>query len=120
MKQKGPKHTIQQEIEYVCQTSSDFKVCIDALKTDPKSSSTDIKKGFVRILLQQCLTKTNSIYSEIVSLLEQVKELVLIQSLQVCKETYDSAIDDATSSLKHFDANNFLWRGLLLLQLRVL
>ncbi|KAK4724768.1 hypothetical protein R3W88_027547 [Solanum pinnatisectum] len=30
-------------IEDVCQRSSDFKVCIDALRADPKSSSTDKK-----------------------------------------------------------------------------
>ncbi|KAK4737314.1 hypothetical protein R3W88_001011 [Solanum pinnatisectum] len=31
-------------IEDVCQMSSDFKVCIDALRADPKSSSADKKR----------------------------------------------------------------------------
>ncbi|XP_049387848.1 cell wall / vacuolar inhibitor of fructosidase 1-like [Solanum stenotomum] len=94
-------------IEDVCGTSSDFKVCIDALRADPKRCSTD-KKGLVRILLQQCSTKANSIYNEVASLLEQAKEHVLIQCLQICKENYDNAIDDATSAIKYFDANDFL------------
>ncbi|KAK4724769.1 hypothetical protein R3W88_027548 [Solanum pinnatisectum] len=93
-------------IEDVCRTSSDFKVCIDALRKDPKSSSAD-KKGLVHILLQQCLTKAKSIYNEIVSLLEQAKEHVLVQCLQVCKENYDSSIDDAETAIKDFDANDF-------------
>ncbi|TMW82007.1 hypothetical protein EJD97_007093 [Solanum chilense] len=92
-------------IEDVCRRSSDYKTCIDALRADHRSSSAD-KKGLARILLQQCLTKTKSIYNKIVSLLEQVKEPVILQSLQVCKENYDSAIDDATSALKYFDAND--------------
>ncbi|KAK6803071.1 hypothetical protein RDI58_000855 [Solanum bulbocastanum] len=93
-------------IEDVCRTSRNFKVCIDALRSDPKSSSAD-KKGLVRILLQQYLRKTKSIYNEIVSLLEQAKESVLIQCLQVCKENYDLSIDNAETTIKDFDANDF-------------
>ncbi|XP_049387847.1 cell wall / vacuolar inhibitor of fructosidase 2-like [Solanum stenotomum] len=93
-------------IEDVCRTSSDFKVCINALRADPKSSSAD-KKGLVRILLQQCLTKAKNIYNEVANLLEQAKEHVLIQCLQICKENYDSAIDVATTAIKDFDANDF-------------
>ncbi|XP_015165069.1 cell wall / vacuolar inhibitor of fructosidase 2-like [Solanum tuberosum] len=90
----------------VCQTSSNFKVCVNALRADPQSPSAD-KKGLVRILLQQCLTKTKSIYNEVANLLEQAKEHVLIQCLQICKENYDLAIDDATTAIKDFDANDF-------------
>ncbi|KAG5582474.1 hypothetical protein H5410_053101 [Solanum commersonii] len=93
-------------IEDVCRTSSDFKVCINALRADPKSFSAD-KKGLVRILLQQCLTKAKNIYNEVANLLEQAKEHVLIQCLQICKENYDSAIDVATTAIKDFDANDF-------------
>ncbi|KAK4737097.1 hypothetical protein R3W88_000794 [Solanum pinnatisectum] len=87
-------------------TYSYFKVCMDALRSDPKSSSVD-KKCLVRILLQQCLIKTKSIYNEIVSLLEQAKEFVLIQCLQVCKENYDLSIDNAETTIKDFNANDF-------------
>ncbi|KAK4737317.1 hypothetical protein R3W88_001014 [Solanum pinnatisectum] len=72
--------------------SSDFKVCIDALRADPKSSSADKK----------------SIYNEIVSVLEQAKEHVLIQCLQVCKENYDSSVDDAKKQLKILMQMTFL------------
>uniref|UniRef100_M1DV11 Pectinmethylesterase inhibitor 2 n=1 Tax=Solanum tuberosum TaxID=4113 RepID=M1DV11_SOLTU len=93
-------------IEDVCRTSNNFKVCTIALRTDPKSSSAD-KKGLVHILLQQCLSKAKRIYNEVVSLLEQAKEHVLIQCLHICKENYDGAVDDATTSIKDFDANNY-------------
>uniref|UniRef100_M1D9N0 Pectinesterase inhibitor n=1 Tax=Solanum tuberosum TaxID=4113 RepID=M1D9N0_SOLTU len=89
-----------------CRTSSDFKICVDSLRADPKSSSAD-KKGLVHILLQQCLSKTKSIYNEVVSLLEQAKESVLKECLQICKENYDGSIDDATTSIENFDANKF-------------
>ncbi|KAG5582460.1 hypothetical protein H5410_053087 [Solanum commersonii] len=61
-----------------------------------------IKKSLVRILLRQCLSKAKSIYNEVVNLLEQAKEHVLIQCLQICKKNYDGAVDDA-----NFDANDF-------------
>ncbi|KAG5586708.1 hypothetical protein H5410_047142 [Solanum commersonii] len=48
------------------------------------------------------------IYNEIVSLLEQAKEPVLKECLQICKENYDGSIDDATTSIENFDANNGL------------
>ncbi|XP_060178243.1 pectinesterase inhibitor-like [Lycium barbarum] len=92
-------------IDDVCRTSANFKVCVSALRADPKSSSAD-KRGLVRILIQQCLTKGKSIYNEIVSLLKQTKEPVLKEALKSCKENYDGAIDGATSSIKHFDAND--------------
>ncbi|WMV51434.1 hypothetical protein MTR67_044819 [Solanum verrucosum] len=34
-------------IEDVCRTSSDFKVCIDSLRADPKSSSADKKNDAI-------------------------------------------------------------------------
>ncbi|XP_059295375.1 cell wall / vacuolar inhibitor of fructosidase 2-like [Lycium ferocissimum] len=93
-------------IDDICRKSSDFKVCTDSLRTDPKSSSAD-EKGLVRILLQQCLAKATSIYNEIVFLLKETKEPVLKQCLEVCKDNYDGAKDDVAATIKSFDANDF-------------
>ncbi|KAG5582458.1 hypothetical protein H5410_053085 [Solanum commersonii] len=93
-------------IEDVCRTSNNFKLCNESLRAVPKSYSAD-KKGLVRILLQQSITIAKNIYNEVVHRLEQAKELVLKECLHICKENYDGAIEDAKSSLKAFDANDF-------------
>ncbi|XP_033511010.1 pectinesterase inhibitor-like [Nicotiana tomentosiformis] len=95
-------------IDDVCRKSSDYKLCVESLRANPKSSSAD-QKGLTRIMLQLSLAKAKNIYNEVLILLQQTKEVVLKQCLQICKDNYDEAVDDITSSIEYLDANEFFF-----------
>lgn len=91
-------------IEDVYRISSDFKVCIDALRSDRKSSSAD-KKGLVHLL--QCLTKTKNIYNKIISLLEQVKNMFSYNAFKFVRKIMIFLIDNSETTIKNFNENDF-------------
>ncbi|XP_070047155.1 cell wall / vacuolar inhibitor of fructosidase 2-like [Nicotiana tabacum] len=92
--------------EDVCKKSTNYKLCVSFLRANPRSSSAD-KKGLVCIMIQLSLTKAKNIYNQTLIILKQPMEPILQQCLQICRDNYDLAVSQITSSIKYLDENNF-------------
>ncbi|KAK4724367.1 hypothetical protein R3W88_027146 [Solanum pinnatisectum] len=73
-------HSSGDLIDNICKKTSDYKLCVDSLIADPKSSSAD-KKGLAHIMLQLSLAKAGDIYNQTLVLLKKPMEPILKQCI---------------------------------------
>nr|XP_009788876.1 PREDICTED: pectinesterase inhibitor-like [Nicotiana sylvestris] len=99
-------HSFGDLIEDVCKNSSDYKLCVNTLRANPKSAFAD-HKGLTRIMLQLSLAKAKNIQSQVIILLNQATKPILKQSLQICRDNYGNAVFMLTNSIKYFDTSAF-------------
>ncbi|KAJ8561086.1 hypothetical protein K7X08_027276 [Anisodus acutangulus] len=93
-------------IDDVCQKTDDNSLCVKSLRADPRSASAD-KKGLARIMVQLSQAKASDILNQTKVLLKQIKEPVLKQCLEVCRDNYDMAVFWYSDSIKYIDAGDF-------------
>uniref|UniRef100_M1DDW9 Invertase inhibitor n=1 Tax=Solanum tuberosum TaxID=4113 RepID=M1DDW9_SOLTU len=92
-------------IDDVCKKSDDYKLCVNSLRADPRSSSAD-KKGLAHIMLQLSLAKANVIYNQTLILLKKPMESILKQCIQICRDNYVLAVLDISNAIKYLDEND--------------
>ncbi|KAK4374033.1 hypothetical protein RND71_004710 [Anisodus tanguticus] len=79
---------------------------LNLLERDPRSASAD-KKGLARIMVQLSQAKASDILNQTKVLLKKIKEPVLKQCLEVCRDNYDMAVFWYSDSIKYIDAGDF-------------
>ncbi|KAG5585013.1 hypothetical protein H5410_045447 [Solanum commersonii] len=82
-------------------TSTNYKLCVDSLRADPRSFSAADKKGLTLIMLQLSLAKANDIYNQALILLKQPMEPILKQCIQICRDNYALAVFDLKDLIKY-------------------
>ncbi|OIT33539.1 PREDICTED: pectinesterase inhibitor-like [Nicotiana attenuata] len=94
-------------IDDACHKTSDFNLCATSLRSDPHSSSADLK-GLTRIMIQLGLAKANQISAQVKLLLNQSKDRGFKQCLQICLEEFGYAIDPRLpDAIKYLNSNDY-------------
>ncbi|KAK2982818.1 hypothetical protein RJ640_021308 [Escallonia rubra] len=93
-------------IEQVCQKTPYHDLCVSSLKSNPKSSSADVK-GLARIILELFLDAAKDNLVQVKKLLNRATDPAIKQCLDVCSNEYDSAINVWTPlALKYLESNS--------------
>ena len=93
-------------VEEVCKTTVDPRLCITTLRSNPRSSSADVK-GLGHIMLEATLAKSLDNFAQVNTLLRKPTDPVTKHCLESCSFQYDLLIDDVKQSIHNFESNDY-------------
>ncbi|XP_010462937.1 PREDICTED: cell wall / vacuolar inhibitor of fructosidase 2 [Camelina sativa] len=90
-------------IESTCKTTNNYKFCVSALKSDPRSPTADTK-GLAAIMIGVGMTNATSTATYIAgNLTSAANDVVLKKVLQDCSEKYALAADSLRQTIQDLD-----------------
>ncbi|KAM7462505.1 hypothetical protein LguiA_030626 [Lonicera macranthoides] len=93
-------------VEQVCKTTTDPSLCLSTLRSNPRSSSSDVK-GLAHIMLEVSLRKGSDNFSQVKKLVQNAKDPIIKQCLDLCVMQYDLLIDDVNEAIHYLESNSF-------------
>ncbi|KAK1568913.1 hypothetical protein Q3G72_030344 [Acer saccharum] len=92
-------------IESTCKTTVDPDLCVKILRSDPRSSSADVK-GLAHIMLEVASAYCNDTFGQIKKMLNKTKisdrpiDKFMRDHLQLCFEMYDSGVNNIQNAIQ--------------------
>ncbi|KAM7462507.1 hypothetical protein LguiA_030628 [Lonicera macranthoides] len=93
-------------VEQVCKTITDLSLCLSALQSNPRSSSSDMK-GLAHIVLEVSLCKGSGNFSQVKKLVQNATDPIIKQCLDLCMKQYDLLIDNVNKAIHSLESNSF-------------
>ncbi|XP_010444399.1 PREDICTED: cell wall / vacuolar inhibitor of fructosidase 2-like [Camelina sativa] len=94
-------------IESTCKTTNNYKFCVSALKSDPRSPTADTK-GLAAIMIGVGMTNATSTATYIAgNLTSAANDVVLKKVLQDCSEKYALAVDSLRQTIQDLDSEAY-------------
>ncbi|KAM7466527.1 hypothetical protein LguiB_014089 [Lonicera macranthoides] len=93
-------------VEQVCKTTMDPSLCESTLRSNPRSSSSDVK-GLAHIMLEVSLSKGSDNFAQVKKLVGNATDPIAKQCLDVCVTEYDLLIDDVNEAIHYLESNSF-------------
>ncbi|KAM7462502.1 hypothetical protein LguiA_030623 [Lonicera macranthoides] len=93
-------------VEQVCKTTMDPSLCMSTLRSNPRSSSSDVK-GLAHIMLEVTLSKGSDNFAQVKKLVRNATDPIVKQCLDDCVLHYDLLIDDVNKAIHDLESNSF-------------
>ncbi|KAM7462497.1 hypothetical protein LguiA_030618 [Lonicera macranthoides] len=93
-------------VERVCKTTMDPSLCVSTLRSNPRSSSSDVK-GLAHIMLEVSLIKGSDNFAQVKKLVRNVTDPIEKQCLDDCVIQYGLLIDDVNEAIHYLESNSF-------------
>ena len=93
-------------VEQVCKTTMDPSLCMSTLRSNPRSSSSDVK-GLAHIMLEVSLRKGSDNFAQVKKLVQNASDPIVKQCLDLCMQQYDLLIDDVNEAIHYLESNSF-------------
>lgn len=85
-------------MEEVCKGTVDPRFCITTLRSNPRSSSADVK-GLGHIIIEATLAKSLDSFAQVTTLLRKATEPITKTCLESCSFQYDLLIENVSKIL---------------------
>ncbi|KAM7466533.1 hypothetical protein LguiB_014095 [Lonicera macranthoides] len=93
-------------VEQVCKTTTDPSLCLSTLRSNPRSSSSDVK-GLAHIMLEVSLRKGSDNFAQVKKLVQNATDPIIKQCLDLCVMQYDLLIDNVNKAIHSLESNSF-------------
>ncbi|KAM7462498.1 hypothetical protein LguiA_030619 [Lonicera macranthoides] len=93
-------------VKQVCKTTTDPSLCLSTLRSNPRSSSSDVK-GLAHIMLEVSLRKGSDNFAQVKKLVQNATDPIIKQCLNLCMMQYGSLIDDVNEAIHYLESNSF-------------
>ncbi|KAM7466525.1 hypothetical protein LguiB_014087 [Lonicera macranthoides] len=93
-------------VEQVCKTTMDPSLCVSTLRSNPRSSSSDVK-GLAHIMLEVSLIKGSDNFAQVKKLVRNATDPIEKQCLDDCVIQYGLLIDDVNEAIHYLESNSF-------------
>ncbi|KAM7462494.1 hypothetical protein LguiA_030615 [Lonicera macranthoides] len=94
-------------VEQVCKTTMDPSLCMSTLRSNPRSSSSDVK-GLAHIMLEVSLNKGSDNFAQVKKLVGKATDPIVKQCLDDCVMQYDLLIYHLNEAIHYLESNSFI------------